>query len=558
MKRVWVCVSVAAMVLGGCTSTPAAPPKPAVSGPDPLAGATFQPDTGPAGAVLTQRGDSSRLGWYDHETKLTVANVGGGHFGKRAALPVDGKVYAQPLYVPGTPNLLLVATEHDSLYAFDADSLNPTPVWHTSLLQPGARPMLAGQDRVANNQLCDSIVPEVGITGTPVVDWSTRTLYAVALDVESGSLTYRIHAVDIATGRERRASTVISSTVDGDGLDAHDGKVTFTPTRAQQRMGLTLVNGIVYAGFASFCGWGVYHGWVLGYRASDLSRAIVYNSSPDAYGGGFWESEAGIGVDGHGHLILVSGNGPFDLDSGGRAAGDTMLTMAPVDGTLRIVDSFTPFDQECRNRHDQDLGSGSPLPVPGHDEYLLSSKTGAVYLLDAGHLGGYTSLPDPCNNKTRTDVDKVKQELTVDSVKGGMWGTWAYWKAPDAEYVYSSGSTDRLTEWKLDGTGRLVPAPVAQAPIAFTYPGAIPVVSSNGSTAGTGLVWTVDQTGGPATLRAFDAADIAHQVWTSAGDPARDALDNTKGANHFEVPTVADGKVFVGGLDHVEVYGVLG
>jgi hypothetical protein len=218
-------------------------------------------------------------------------------------------------------------------------------------------------------------------------------------------------------------------------------------------MGLTLVDGVVYAGFASFCGWGVYHGWILGYRAADLSRAVVYNSSPDAYGAGFWESQSGITVDGHGHLVVVSGNGPFTVDSGGVDYGDSVLTLSPQGGTLRVVDSFTPFDQDCRNRHDQDLGSGSPLAVPGHDEYLLSSKTGSVYLLDAGHLGGYTPLPDACNHKERADVDRVRQELTVDSVKGGMWGTWGYWRSGTGEFVYSSGSTDRLTQWRVARTG---------------------------------------------------------------------------------------------------------
>jgi hypothetical protein len=488
-----------------------------------------------------------------------VATVGGGHFGRRAAYPVDGKVYAQPLYLPGLAvggaphNVVVVATEHDSVYAFDADADAGTPLWRTSLLAAGARPMLAAQDKVANDQLCDSIVPEVGITGTPVVDWASRTLYAVALDVEAGALTYRIHALDLGTGKEKRA-TLIGAEVAGTGLDSVDGKVRFTPARAQQRMGLTLVDGIVYAGFASFCGWGIYHGWILGYRAGDLSRAVVYNSSPDDHGAGFWESQSGITVDGNGHLVVVSGNGPFDLDSGGRQAGDSVLKLSPQNGTLRVVDSFTPFDQECRNRHDEDLGSGSPLPVPGHDEYLLSSKTGAVYVLDAGHLGGYTPLgDDACGNQGRTDVDKVKQELTVESVKGGMWGTWGYWRGPVGEFVYSGGADDRLTQWRIGADGRLEAKPVAQAGTAFEFPGAIPVVSSNGSAAGTAVVWTVDQSAGTATLRAFDAADISHQLWRSA--PGK-AGEGAAGLNHFAVPTVAGGKVFVGGTNRVEVYGL--
>jgi hypothetical protein len=340
---------------------------------------------------------------------------------------------------------------------------------------------------------------------------------------------------------------VVTASVAGRGLDNAHGTVTFDATRAEQRMGLTLVDGVVYAGFASFCGWGTYHGWILGYRTADLSRTIVYNSSPDSYGGGFWESQAGITVDAHGHLLVASGNGPFA--PGGRQSGDTLLELTPQDGTLRPVDSFTPFDQECRNAHDQDLGSGSPLAVPGHDEYLLSSKTGAVYVLDADHLGGYTPLSNPCPQRARVDVDRIKQELTVGSVAGGMWGTWAYWQGPTGEYVYSSGSGNRLTQWRLGSDGRLSPTPVAQAPLAFSAPGAIPVVSSDASAAGTGVVWTVDQTSGVATLRAFDASDISHQLWSGP-------LDASAGFNHFEVPTVAGGLVFAGGESHVEVYGL--
>ncbi len=534
------------LLLSGCTAAPGAA-RPASTGPDPLASATYHPDPGPPGAVLTQRGDGARTGWYATETRLTVASVSGPRFGRRAAFPVDGKVYAQPLFVPGrTRDVVIVATEHDTVYAFDADG-SGAPLWQTSLLAPGARPMLAARDRVANNQLCDSITPEVGITGTPVIDWATDTLYAVALDVEATGLTYRIHALDVATGRERRPSTVVTATVTGKGLDATHGTVTFTPSRAQQRMGLTLVNGVVYAGFASFCGWGVYHGWILGYRADDLSRAVVYNSSPDAYGAGFWESASGLTVDGRGHLIAVSGNGPYTVDGGGRDQGDTVLKLSPQDGTLRVVDSFTPFDQDCRNRHDQDLGSGSPLAVPGRDEYLLSSKTGAVYLLDAGRLGGYRALDDACQQKARTDVDHVKQELTVDSVAGGMWGTWGYWRSGSGEFVYSGGTADRLTQWRIVPDGRLDPTPVARSATAYAYPGAVPVVSSNGSAPGTGIVWTVDQTGDHATLRAFDAADVSHELWTGA---------IPGGLNHFAVPTVAAGKVFVGGANRLEVFGL--
>jgi hypothetical protein len=556
-------------LLTACTTPTAAPPpaRPQVStAHDPLADASFTAPAAPPGAVLTQRGDDTRLGWDSTETALTVHYVGGKDFGKRTAYPVDGKVYAQPLYVPGLTvqgrqhNVVIVATQHDSVYAFDADATGatpPAPLWQVSMLRPGARPYLAASDRIAANRLCDSITPEVGISSTPVIDWSTKSLYLVGLDVEHGTLTYRIHRLDLVTGKETGPAATVSATVDGDAIDAVDGQVAFHASDEQQRVGLTLANGVVYAGFASWCGLNPYHGWVLGYRAADLSRVIVYNSTPNANEGGLWESMSGLNVDAHGHLILVTGNGPFNLNTGGTEAGDSLLEMTPMDGTLKIVDSFTPFDQQCRYRHDQDLGSASPLMVPGHNEMILSSKTGAVYVVDQAHLGGYTPLATACKEENRTDVDRVKQELTVNSVSGGMWGAWGYWKSTAGEFVYGSGIGAKLTEWRLAADGTIAPTPVAKSPDVFDFPGAIPVVSSNGTTPGTGIVWTVDQHTG-AVLRAFDAADIGHEIWNSAMDPARDGMDHTSDFNHFGVPTVANGMVFVGDQSHLDIYGFLG
>lgn len=540
----------------------------ALGGPDPAAATRIDLKPGPADAVLTGRGDLTRLGLDDTEPSLRPNALTSGHFGKRVAYPVDGKVYAQPLYAPrieisgAVHNVVVVATEHDSVYAFDADATSAAtpPLWHVSLLQPGARTFDAATDRVAKNRTCDSVVPEVGIASTPVIDWNTKTLYVMALDVEHGQLTYRLHALDLYTGADKRPSTVVAASVSGTGLDAVDGTVAFAASEQQQRMALTEVGGVVYAGFASWCGWAPYHGWVLGYSAATLARSVVFNTSPNAWGAGLWESESGFTVDGHGHLFLVTGNGPFDLDRGGRDAGDSVLETVPQGGTLRILDSFTPFDQLCRAEHDQDLGSGSPLDVPGAHEFILSSKTGSVYVLSQSGLGGYHTVASPCKSPTdgRTDVDRIKQELTVETVPGGMWGTWAYWSqgtGSSAAYVYGSGATGRLTQWRLRPGGTLDPAPVAEAPLAFSYPGAIPVVTGDGGRAGSGVVWTVDQTHG-ATLRAFAAADVSRQLWSSAGDAARDGLDRGE-FDHFTVPTTADGLVIIGDQGHLEIYGTL-
>jgi hypothetical protein len=533
---------------------------------DPATATRVELKPGPADAVLTARGDLTRLGLDDAEPALNPSALGSGRFGKRLAYPVDGKIYAQPLYAPrllisgALHNVVLVATEHDSVYAFDADATSAgAPLWRVSLLAPGARTFDAGTDRVGRNRLCGSITPEVGITGTPVIDWPTKTVYVLALDVEQGRATFRLHALDLYTGAERRPSAVVSASVPGTGLDAREGTVTFSATEQQQRMGLTEVGGIVYAGFGSWCGWAPYHGWVLGYRAADLAPSVVFNTSPDSWGAGLWESQSGLTVDGHGHLYLVTGNGPFDLDRGGRDAGDSVLETVPQNGTLRVLDSFTPFDQLCRAAHDQDLGSGAPLDVPGAHEFILSSKTGAVYVLSQSGLGGYHSVAAPCQSSAerRTDVDRIRQELTVGTVPGGMWGTWAYWQdtGSAAGYVYGSGAAGRLTQWRLRADGTLDPAPVAQAPLAFDYPGAVPVVTGNAGRAGSAVVWTVDQTHG-ATLRAFAADDVSRQLWSSAADAARDGLDPGE-FDHFTVPTTADGLVFVGDQRHLEVYGIL-
>lgn len=536
-----------------------------VGGPDPAAATRISLKPGPGDAVLTARGDLSRLGLDDAETALSQAALASGHFGKRVGYPVDGKIYAQPLYVPtlridgGVHDVAIVATEHDSVYAFDADAASPAvlPLWHVSLLQPGARTFQAATDRVAKNRTCGSITSEVGITSTPVIDWATQTIYVMALDVERGALTYRLHALALSTGADTRPSAVVSASVNGSGLDAVNGDVAFRATEEQQRMGLTEVNGVIYAGFASWCGWAPYHGWVLGYSAATLTRQIIFNTSPDSWGSGLWESEGGITVDAHGHLYLVTGNGPFDLDRGGRDLGDSVLEVVPEHGTLHILDYFTPFDQLCRAAHDQDLGSGSPLVIPGEDELVLSSKTGAVYVLSEASLGRYHAVSAPCGRaaEKRTNIDTIKQELSFDTVRGGMWGTWAYWSQNGASYVYGSGSTSRLTQYRVLPGGTIASAPVAEAPLAYSYPGSIPVVTGNQGRPGSGVVWTVDQTHG-ATLRAFAADDVARQLWTSAADPARDGLDPGE-FDHFTVPTTADGLVIVGDQRHLEIYGVL-
>ena len=525
---------------------------------------------GPADAVLTDRGDLTRVGLDDQEPALSPAAVASGGFGRRIRYPVDGKIYAQPLYLPGlriggrVRDVVIVATEHDSVYAFDADAATahgapPAPLWRVSLLMPGARPFDAATDRIGPSpgRLCNSIAPQVGVTSTPVVDWSAKTLFVMTLDVEHGVLTYRLHALDVYTGQDRRPAALVQATVPGDGIDSVHGQVVFRATEEQQRLALTEVAGTVYAGFGSWCDVPPFHGWLIGFSAATLARTIVYNDSPDTYGGGLWESQAGITADAHGHLFLVSGDGPFDLDRGGRDAGDTVLEMVPRGGTLRVVDYFTPFNQLCLARHDLDLGSGSPLTVPGAGELILTAKSGAVYVLGQSDLGGYHTIPGLCGPaaEARTNVDRIRQELPDGTVAGGVWGTWAYWAQGSQRFVYASGAAGRLTQWRLRGDGTLDPVPVAQAPVAFTYPGAIPVTTGDQGRPGSGIVWTVDQTHG-AVLRAFAADDVADELWSSDRDAAANGMRPGE-FDHFTVPVTADGRVFVADQAYLDIYGML-
>jgi hypothetical protein len=541
-------------VLAGAACVPAAGPRgadPEVPAPPAPGGPPAPPET----AVLTQKGDVARLGWSSHETVLDTSGVQPGRFGRRVSYPVDGQVYAQPLFVPGLAvrgarhNTVVVATERDTVYAFDADARGtvPPPLWRTSLLAGGARPLSSRTD-----VSCDAIQPAVGVTGTPIIDPDTMTLYVVAASREGSRAVYRLHALDLATGHDRLPPVVLQASVPGGGTGSAGGRQTFVPAREQQRMGLLLLHGVVYAAFASYCDRSPSAGWILGYRASDLGQAVVWDDTADGYLGGLWESGTGLSADDDGHIFVVSGNGSFDLDSGGRDAGNSLLELEPAGGTLAVVDYFSPFNQACLNHHDQELGSSGLLLLRQHGEVVLTGKEGRVYVTAQGHLGGYRTVPDACNHQERTDVDQVVQELPQNSLAGGVWGSPSYWSGDAGELVYTAGIADHLKAWRVAG-GRIVTPPVSEAPESLDYPGGVPVVSSSGGAAGTGIVWLLDQAHGPA-LRAYDAAALGRELYSSQQNPKRDGLGSYV---KFSVPTVANGRVFVGTASALVVFGPL-
>lgn len=506
-------------------------------------------------AVTTYKGNSFRTGQYADETILTTSNVTVAQFGKRVSYPVDGYVYAQPLFMPDvtiagkTHNVVFVATQHDSVYAFDADQLSTSPaLWHTSFIDPAHGITTVSSADVS----CNDIVPEIGVTGTPVIDDIAGTLYVVAKTKDNGQVVQRLHALDITTGKDRPGSPVlIQASVPGTGAGSSNGVVKFNPLRENQRSALLLLNGVVYISWASHCDNDPYHGWVIGYNATTLQQVpgAIYNTSPNGTRAAIWQSGGGPAAESAGYIYFATGNGTFDVDSGGPDVGDSIVKLTTQNG-LHRVDYFTPFNQACLEAADADLGSGGVLLLPTSNELICVGKEGRVYVVNRDNMGKYTPIANPCNNQNLTHVDKVLQELPPGTIVGGVWGTPAYWSATTGEFMYTIGVKDHVKAFKL--TNGLISTPaLSQSPESFTYPGGNPVVSSNGSVANTGILWTIDP---KAILRAYNATDLSKELYNSGQNASRDGLGSYV---KFSVPTVAIGHVFVGTQNSLVVFGLL-
>jgi hypothetical protein len=505
-------------------------------------------------SVTTYHNDNARTGQNLSETTLTPANVNPNGFGLLFVQPVDGYIYAQPLYVPNvsiggqTHNVAFVATENDSVYAFDADSAagaNASPLWHVSFINP---PSVTTVDSV-NDIACTDLVPQIGITGTPVIDTSTGTLYVVAKTKENGGFFQRLHALDIATGNEKFGGPVaIQATMPGTGDGSAGGQVSFDALHQNQRPGLLLWNGVVYITWAAHCDHPPFHGWVLGYNASNMRQVVVWNATPNGSDGGVWQSGGGPAADSAG-IYFATGNGTFDANTGGTDWGDTILKMSPPSGgTLRVLSSFTPFNQDVLSENDTDLGSGGVVLLPDlpagspHQHLLvLAGKQGTIYLVDRDNMGGYNST-----------TDQVVQELS--GATGSFYGMPAYWN----NTVYLGGQNDNLKAFSFNagGSGLLSSSAVSYSPESFVYPGPTPSISANGS--GNGIVWAIQTdafaSNGPAVLHAYDAANLANELYNSTQNGSRD----TPGpAVKFAAATVARGKVYVGTATQLAVFGLL-
>jgi hypothetical protein len=487
-------------------------------------------------AITTSQYNNSRTGANTHEKILSPASVNTAHFGKLHAIRVDGDVYAQPLYLPlvdvpgkGKRNLLFIATEHDSVYAFDADGDLDTPLWHASFVNPkaGVVTIRAGEAG------CPMIRPEIGITSTPVIDPSTGTLYVLVRTEEHGQPTQRLHALAVTTGAEKFGGPVE--------IRASE----FDPLLENARAALLLVGNIVYLGWGSTCDYGAYHGWLMAYDAHSLKQLGAFNTSPKDVQSAIWAADAGFAADSKGNVFVATGNGKFDLTAGGSDYGDSLLKMGLSTNGLSVRDYFTPSDQESLNRTDQDLGSGGPVLLPdqpGAHRHMvvIGGKGSTIYLLDRDQLGKY-------------HADEEKSALQQFSVESEIMGAPAFWQ----NHLFVQSNKDSLKDFLLKN-GQFSEQPVAQTSKKFAA-GATPTVSSDG--ARNGIVWTVETRPfgfsnqvPAAVLHAYDAGNIAHELYNSSQNSSRDGAGPSV---RFTIPTVIDGRVYVGAIKEVDVYGPL-
>ncbi len=504
-------------------------------------------------AVTTYKEDNSRTGNHTTETILNTSNVNQNNFGKRVVYPIDGQTYTQSLYLPdvsiggASHNVVYVTTEHDSVYAFDADQTDAVaPLWHDSFINP---PTVVSP---SNTDLsCNDTVPENGLTGTPVIDRGTGTLYVVVLTKENGSYVYRLHALDVETGNEKPGSpTVIQATVSGTGAGNVGGKITFNPQTERQRTSLVLANNKVYIGWGSFCDNDPYHGWIMSYtyNGSQFQQVNVYNDTANSTRGGIWGAGGAISADSKGNIYYVSGNGGFDANTGGSDYGDSFVRL---NANLQVQDYFAPFNQQCLENEDADLGSGGPLLLPNQNRIISAGKEGRIYVLNTTNLGHYTTIANPCSNQSLTNVDKIVQELPQSTI-GGLYSNATYWSnASGQQFVYFAGANDSAKMFSLNSNGTLAISPSSRTPQTFGFTGGNPTVSSNNGATGSGILWTLDPT--PA-LRAYDATNLGKQLYSSTLSSARDGLDSYV---KFSAPTVANGEVFVGTKTSLAIFGLL-
>jgi len=497
--------------------------------------------------VTTFKNDLNRSGQNLAESALTLTNVASSTFGLLRMLPVDGRVDAQPLYLSalsaagGTFNTVFVATEHDSVYAFDSDS--GAILWHVSLLGSGETP--------SDNRGCGQVTPEIGVTATPVIDRTAGahgTIYVVAMSIDSSSnYHHRLHALDVATGAE-----LLNGPVDINASFPATGTATssFDPKSYEERAALLLSNGTIYTSWTSHCDDAPYGGWIISYAQSTLARNGALNiAASSSAGPSIWMAGDGPAVDASGNIYFLSANGAFEttLDTkgfpSGQDFGNSFLKISSAAAGLSVLDFFTMSNEVAESNADQDLGSGGEMLLPDLTDstntvrHLVvgAGKDGNIYVVDRDSMGKFSASS---NNNYQT-LNGV--------LPGGIFSSPAYFNGT----VYYGDISGTLKAFVVS-SAKLAATPQSQSATQFTYPGTSPSVSANGTT--NAIIWAHENTA-TAVLHAYDATNLAHELYNSNQAPAN--RDQFGTGNKYITPAIADGKVFVGTTNAVAVFGLL-
>jgi uncharacterized protein (TIGR03437 family) len=486
--------------------------------------------------VLTSDYCAGRTGANLAEAQLTVANVSPGQFGLIGIFPVDGEIFGQPLYVNGVAvpgqgqrNLLLVTTEHNTVYAYDADSAaSPVLFWSMNLGQ--AVPSSTVSTNAASGPFID-VNPEIGILSTPAVDPLASVVYVVAETLTMGGPVFQLHALDLATGQEEKNGPVSITAAVPDTQTG--GQVSFDPTEHIQRPGLLLANGAVYVAFGSHADFGEWHGWLMSYDASDLTHPLgAFQTTPGGNGGAIWQSGRGLAADDAGNIYFVTGNGDYD---GAQNFSESFLKVSGSD--LSLQDWYTPANWQFLTNNDLDLSAG-PALIPGTHLLFGGDKSGNIYLVNADSMG-------------HLDTGGAAQ---VTQAVGGWVFSFAMWSRAQGTYVYLIDTDLTLKEF-LVANGVFNPNPVSVSSPTVGTSRVGMALSANGGQDGTGILWVT--TGNyfdptvPAVLHAYDASNLTNELWNSSMSPA-DALGSFA---KFASPTVANGVVYAASLGSVMVYG---
>lgn len=500
--------------------------------------------------VLTWHNDNARDGQINTEAILTLANVRSTNFGLLANVVVDGKVDAQPLYVSalnvpgkGTHNVLFIATEHDSVYAVDADS--GVVLWQESLLGSG--------ETTSDPRNCDQVVPEIGITATPAIDRNAGphgTIYLVAMS-KNGAGTYfqRIHALDLSTGGEEfNGPTAVQATYPGTGDGSSNGVVTFDPKQYKERPGLLIQNGQLYTSWGSHCDIRPYGGWVMAYNETTLAQTAVLDFVPNGSDGAPWNAGAGPAADATGNIYVSLGNGTFDTSQNangfpsGGDYGNSLMKLTLNGNTLSPVDYWTMYNSDAESSVDTDLGAGGLMLLPDQADSngrvrqlaVAAGKDHNIYVVDRNNMGKF----DPNSNGT------LYEELP-NSLSGGEWSSPAFWY----DRVFYGSVGQNLESFQIQAA---LLQPLQTTSTSFGYPGTTPSISSY--SVNNAIVWATENTN-PAVLHAYSATNLASELYNS--NQAANGRDHFGTGNKFIAPTIANGKVYIGTTNSVGIFGLL-